>query len=325
MINYILALLPSFINIPIRKLMGAEIGKGARIRFGSVIKTKKLVLKENVTIGPICYLKGESIFIDKYSKIRPITVVSAQKIVIGQYVHIAPTAIITGDHTPKSEFIIGDHSRISPFCWIDSGEGVRIGKHVGIGGHTLIFTHGAWHDYLSGGTMAHKAVEIKDNVWIPWRVFVMPGVKIGKGSTIMANSYVTKSIPENVIAGGSPAKVLMENALADINSNEKTNRIKQIFSDYVEYSKGEWSAINNGIESTKYAIKYEVDEFPSDNKCLFFLLEEDEQIIDQLKNQKASYIIHSHLKYYYNKPEKTFDRFIFFLRRYGIRLYSIKY
>lgn len=325
MINYILALLPSFIHIPIRKLMGAKIANGARIRFGSVIKTKTLVLKENVLIGPFCYLNGVSIFIDISSKIRPLSIVSAQKIVIGQYVHIAPTAIISGDHTPKSEFKIDDHSRISPFCWIDTGEGVRIGKHVGIGGHTLIFTHGAWHDYLSGGTMTHKGVEINDNVWIPWRVFVMPGVKIGKGSTIMANSYVIKSIPENVIAGGSPAKVLMENALADINHSDKINRIKQILSDYIGYSRSEWSIISNGIESSTYTIKFEVDEFPSSSMCLFFLIDEDEQIINQLKNQKASYIIHSQLKYYYSKPEKTFERFIFFLRRYGIRLYAIKY
>ena len=325
MINYILALLPSFIHIHVRKMMGAKIGKGTRIRFGSVIKTKKLVLMENVIIGPVCYLQGESIFIDKSSKIKPISVVSAQKIVIGQYVHIAPAAIISGDRTPRSEFVIDDHSRVSPFCWIDTGEGVRIGKHVGIGGHTLIFTHGAWHDYLSGGTMTHKGVEIKDNVWIPWRVFVMPGVKIGKDSTIMANSHVTKSIPENVIAGGSPAKVLMEDALADINYSEKINRTQQILSDYVGYSKEKWSIINKGIESSIYTIKYEVDELPCNNKCLFFLIDEDEQQINQLKNQKATFIIHSQLKYYYNKPEKTFDRFILFLRRYGIRLYTIKY
>jgi acetyltransferase-like isoleucine patch superfamily enzyme len=36
----------------------------------------------------------------------------------------------------------------------------------------------------------------------------MPGVTIGKGSIIGANSLVTKSIPEYSIAVGSPAKVI---------------------------------------------------------------------------------------------------------------------
>ena len=39
---------------------------------------------------------------------------------------------------------------------------------------------------------------------------VLPGVKIGKNSVIGAGSVVTKDIPENVIAFGSPCKVYRE-------------------------------------------------------------------------------------------------------------------
>jgi galactoside O-acetyltransferase/maltose O-acetyltransferase len=39
-------------------------------------------------------------------------------------------------------------------------------------------------------------------------VVVLKGVTIGKNSLIGANSVVTKDIPENVIAGGNPCKIL---------------------------------------------------------------------------------------------------------------------
>jgi len=37
---------------------------------------------------------------------------------------------------------------------------------------------------------------------------ILSGVTIGNGSVIAAGSVVTKSIPENVLAGGVPAKVM---------------------------------------------------------------------------------------------------------------------
>jgi lipopolysaccharide O-acetyltransferase len=47
---------------------------------------------------------------------------------------------------------------------------------------------------------------IEDNVWLGEFVSVLPGVTIGKGTIVGANSVVSKSLPPNVIAVGSPAK-----------------------------------------------------------------------------------------------------------------------
>jgi maltose O-acetyltransferase len=51
-------------------------------------------------------------------------------------------------------------------------------------------------------------VEIGDNVWIGGNTVILPGVTIGSNVTIAANSLVTKDIPDNVLAMGSPAKVI---------------------------------------------------------------------------------------------------------------------
>lgn len=53
-----------------------------------------------------------------------------------------------------------------------------------------------------------KPVIIGDNVWIGENVCILPGVKIGNGCIIGANSVVTKNILDNCIVAGSPAKIL---------------------------------------------------------------------------------------------------------------------
>jgi galactoside O-acetyltransferase len=70
-----------------------------------------------------------------------------------------------------------------------------------------------WHpiDPISrnaGDAGASSPVIIEHDVWLGANVMVLKGVTIGAGSTIAANSVVTKSIPSGVVAGGIPARVL---------------------------------------------------------------------------------------------------------------------
>lgn len=51
-------------------------------------------------------------------------------------------------------------------------------------------------------------ITIGNDVWIGMDSTILGGVTIGNGSVIAAGSIVTKSIPENVLAGGVPAKVI---------------------------------------------------------------------------------------------------------------------
>ncbi|WP_425430495.1 DapH/DapD/GlmU-related protein [Chitinophaga niastensis] len=55
-----------------------------------------------------------------------------------------------------------------------------------------------------------KPVSIADNVWIGTNVVILPGVNIGEGSIISANSVVHKDIPAMSIAGGNPAVVIKQ-------------------------------------------------------------------------------------------------------------------
>lgn len=50
-------------------------------------------------------------------------------------------------------------------------------------------------------------VFIEDDCWIGGNVIILPGVRIGQGSTIGAGSIVTKDIPPFSVAVGSPCRV----------------------------------------------------------------------------------------------------------------------
>ena len=53
-------------------------------------------------------------------------------------------------------------------------------------------------------------VKIGNGCWIGGGVIILPGITIGDGTVIGAGSVVTKDIPDNVVAFGSPCKVYRE-------------------------------------------------------------------------------------------------------------------
>lgn len=60
-----------------------------------------------------------------------------------------------------------------------------------------------------------KRVEIGDDCWLGINVVVMPGVRVGQGVVIGANSVVTKDVPDLVVVAGAPARIIKRR-------NEKT-------------------------------------------------------------------------------------------------------
>lgn len=112
---------------------------------------------------------------------------------------------ILSTQTREAKLIIGNNCGFSGTV-IGAFKLITIGNYVRCGANTLI-TDSDWHleDHRSGKP---KEVFIDDNVWLGINTVVLKGVTIGKNSIIGANSVVTKSIPENVIAAGNPCKIL---------------------------------------------------------------------------------------------------------------------
>lgn len=86
--------------------------------------------------------------------------------------------------------------------------GVVIADRVMIGCHTSIssLTHD-YNDRLMVNSIVKKRVRIENDVWIGSNYVILPGVSIGAGAVIGADSVVTKDIPPLAIAYGVPARV----------------------------------------------------------------------------------------------------------------------
>jgi acetyltransferase-like isoleucine patch superfamily enzyme len=60
-----------------------------------------------------------------------------------------------------------------------------------------------------------RSIDVGDHVWIGSRTQILKGAKIGSGSIIGTRAVVTRTIPENCIAAGVPAKVIRQNVSWD--------------------------------------------------------------------------------------------------------------
>ncbi|MDH2413608.1 sugar O-acetyltransferase [Nocardioides sp. CER19] len=89
---------------------------------------------------------------------------------------------------------------------------VLIGEDVQIGPHVQLLT--ATHPLEPGPRRdkweAAEPITIGDNVWLGGGVIVCPGVTIGENTVVGAGSVVTRSLPADVVAVGSPARVVRE-------------------------------------------------------------------------------------------------------------------
>ncbi|WP_326983842.1 sugar O-acetyltransferase [Chryseobacterium sp. MYb264] len=87
---------------------------------------------------------------------------------------------------------------------------VTFGDNVFIGPNCSFYTanHPLDVKQRNAGLETAHPITVGDNVWFGGNVVVIPGVRIGNNSVIGAGSVVTKDIPDNVLAVGSPCKVI---------------------------------------------------------------------------------------------------------------------
>lgn len=95
-------------------------------------------------------------------------------------------------------------------CKFQDQGGITIGDGALIGHNVLIATLNHDMDPAKRADMHPAAVTIGKKVWVGANCTILPGVTIGDGAVIAAASVVTKDVPENSLAVGSPAKVVRE-------------------------------------------------------------------------------------------------------------------
>ena len=110
----------------------------------------------------------------------------------------------------------GHHVHLGKNVYINSGLKLVDDTHIYIGDNTMLgpnvvlATAGHPIDPVlrEKQLQYNLPVRIGRNCWLGAGVIVMPGVIIGDNSVIGAGSVVTKDIPANVVAVGSPCRVM---------------------------------------------------------------------------------------------------------------------
>ncbi|WP_442598700.1 sugar O-acetyltransferase [Neobacillus sp. D3-1R] len=89
---------------------------------------------------------------------------------------------------------------------------VRFGNNCMLAPGVQIYTatHPIHPNERNSGREYAKPITFGNNVWIGGGAIVNPGVTVGNNVVIASGAVVTKDIPDNVVVGGNPAKVIKQ-------------------------------------------------------------------------------------------------------------------
>jgi len=146
-------------------------------------------------------LLGKEVMIDETSSINNVK--------IGDFTTISKYCTIFGSE--ENIMQIGEACHISMYSILNGYYGLEIGNRVSFGPRVTIMT-----DTLANNSpilqeiLPHvkKAVKIEDDCNIGAHSVIMPGVSLGKGCIVGANSFVKDSFGPYSIIAGSPARLI---------------------------------------------------------------------------------------------------------------------
>jgi acetyltransferase-like isoleucine patch superfamily enzyme len=231
----LLGWLPSGLKKMAYRGMGYRVGKGVHLSLGSLIIGRTVEIGDFTEVGFFSIVRARSIKIGRHVSIGATTMIDTERVEIGDDSKINEQVFVGGPVDPESYIKIGKRTIIMQMSFLNPTKPLIIGDDTGIGGHCLLFTHGSWLSQIDGYPVTFAPITLGKNVWLPWRVFILPGVTVGDNVVIGANSLVTKSLPSNTLAAGSPAKIIAENYPPALSEEKRTAILTNIFDEFQKY------------------------------------------------------------------------------------------
>ncbi len=125
----------------------------------------------------------------------------------------SPVTITSSGAEPYPRLSIGDDSMIGVGVLFNLEGTITIGRNVFIAHFVRIYT--ARHrlgpsERRFTPEFTPEPVVIEDGVFVGTGSLILPGVTIGRGSVVSANSVVNRDVPPNSFVSGVPARVIKE-------------------------------------------------------------------------------------------------------------------
>lgn len=112
----------------------------------------------------------------------------------------------------EGQTTIGKRTYVGPYTCLSGYGNIIIGDDCLIASHASLYAHNynfkRTDKLIREQGYNHQGITIGNNCWLGSGVRILDGVTIGEGSIIGAGAVVTKEIPLNSIAVGTPAKVI---------------------------------------------------------------------------------------------------------------------
>jgi acetyltransferase-like isoleucine patch superfamily enzyme len=128
---------------------------------------------------------------------------------IGPFVRIQATGVIT---QVGSGLRLGTNCGVGAFSFFGCGGGVNIGNNVIMGQYVSFHAENHNHEDLESPIrlqgVTRLGISVGDNCWIGAKSTFLDGARVGSGVIVAAGSVVRGEVPNNVIIGGIPAKVI---------------------------------------------------------------------------------------------------------------------
>jgi acetyltransferase-like isoleucine patch superfamily enzyme len=176
-------------------------------RLGVRIKSKCFSI---LAAGAFAHFGGRTVLM------FPARVSGEQRISIGDNVFIGSGSwlqTLPDDNSSTIALSVGDGTSIAGACVLSAVKEIILEEDVLLARNVYISDHMHRHtdtrtSVLRQGLDKIQPVRVKKGAWLGQNVVVCPGVTIGIGAVIGANSVVTRDIPDFAVAAGAPARIV---------------------------------------------------------------------------------------------------------------------
>ena len=187
------------------------------------IWAKEIEIGEDVIWGENINIEVNGIFkIGDYSRLGDDVQIRGNNIHFGDHLyHSSGLRVGGGGHNgPNANLTIGDRCTIHN-NFLNVCEPIEIGNDVGLSQEVSLITHGYWMSVLEGNPVKFARIKINGRTILGYRTTVLPGVKIWAGTTVGANSVVTRDLMAGIWAG-NPTKRIGERSMPSLKERMET-------------------------------------------------------------------------------------------------------